>query len=272
MPIDRDAVAQRLHEFRAKATETIDRVRGAVLGEDRRGWPRRRLEQALDLVLAASHDFKSPLAGMYGWARTLRSSWRQLDDAQRDELLDRLGFELASLSRMLDNVLATARLGVEPAREDVELADAVDAAVREARMLHPDRVISVAAINAPVSVVADRARLGRILANLIDNAMKYSPLEAPVKIRVVGSNREGRVVVQDHGIGMSREEARQIFDAFSRASAARAGAEGLGLGLFLTASFVRDLKGSIELDTTPGRGSTFILRLPLAPSSEGSEG
>ena len=204
LPIDREAVVQRLHELRARASETIGRVRGAVLRNDRRGWPRRRLEQALDLVLAASHDFKSPLAGMYGWARTLRSKWDQLDEAQRNELLDRLSHELASLSRMLDNVLATARLGVEPARESVDLSDAVAAAVREAEMLRPDRRIVVSTLNAPVHVVADRARLGRILANLIDNAVKYSPRDASVKVRVLGSSLEGPSSSRIRGSGCRR--------------------------------------------------------------------
>ncbi|HVM12659.1 MAG TPA: ATP-binding protein [Actinomycetota bacterium] len=246
-----------IRRTRSAAAGALRRIRGSSPDEAE------RLEAALRLVLAASHDFKTPLTGLYGWTRTLRYRWRTLPDAQREEVLDRMLRQLAGLSRTLDNVLATARLGTVPAARPLDIRDAVHAAVREVLMLDPEREVVTVVPEHSVEVLADHARLGRILANLLDNAVKYSPADAPVTIRLVEDGAEVRVEVEDRGPGLDRVEIREIFDPHVRTGVARrSGARGTGLGLFLARSFAHDLGGDLLVRSRLGEGSTFALRLP----------
>ena len=118
---------------------------------------------------------------------------------------------------------------------------------------------------ADVSVSADVLRVQQAFANLIDNAIKYGPEQAPVEIEIASNGTSGIVRVIDHGEGVPAEEKEQIFHRFYRVDKSRSqDIAGTGLGLAITKHLVLLQRGTIDLETTPGGGATFVVTLPLA--------
>jgi two-component system OmpR family sensor kinase len=122
----------------------------------------------------------------------------------------------------------------------------------------------VAAAAEPVIVTADPARLRQIIDNLVNNALQHTPAGTPVTVTVTGGAGQGTLTVADAGPGLSAEQASRVFERFYRTDRARSRASGgTGLGLSIVAALVTAHQGTIAVDTAPGRGATFIVKLPL---------
>ena len=118
---------------------------------------------------------------------------------------------------------------------------------------------------APAKVYADADQLKQVLVALMDNALKYTPYEGTVSLSLTTSGNSAVVKVSDTGIGISPEDLPHIFERFYRADQSRSHDRGgSGLGLAIVESIVQEHQGSIEVESTPGKGSTFILKLPAA--------
>ncbi len=118
---------------------------------------------------------------------------------------------------------------------------------------------------APCLVNGDREALGRALWNLLDNAVKYSPANRTVRLDLSHADSDVAIAVRDRGLGMPESEQEEIFRKFYRGSAAEAtGIKGTGIGLALVGHIVRAHNGEIVVESSPGQGSTFVIRLPLA--------
>ena len=102
----------------------------------------------------------------------------------------------------------------------------------------------------------------RVIANLLTNALKYSPENTAVRARVIRRGSEVELAVIDHGIGIAPESLRKLFDRYYRTETAQASASGLGLGLYITRLIVESHGGRVEVSSEVGRGSTFRLFLP----------
>ena len=113
-------------------------------------------------------------------------------------------------------------------------------------------------------LMADPERLERILANLVSNALKYSPPETPVRVEAERASRFVAIRVIDRGMGIGPEDRERIFDRFFRSSSSAQKTSGLGLGLFTTKRLVEAHGGEIRVESEPGKGSTFEVRLPVA--------
>jgi two-component system phosphate regulon sensor histidine kinase PhoR len=113
---------------------------------------------------------------------------------------------------------------------------------------------------------ADREALALALRNLLDNAMKYSPDSSPVRVAVTALNGTVAVSIEDQGPGVSAQERREIFRKFTRGAAARSlNVKGTGIGLTMANQIVKAHGGRLELESEPGRGSTFTMVLPAMP-------
>jgi signal transduction histidine kinase len=116
----------------------------------------------------------------------------------------------------------------------------------------------------PVKVYGDADQLKQILVALVDNALKYTPYEGSVTLSLTTDENYAAVNVSDTGIGIIPEDLPHIFERFYRADRARSRDRGgSGLGLTIVQSIVQEHQGSIEVESTPGRGSTFTLKLPV---------
>jgi signal transduction histidine kinase len=226
---------------------------------------RRLSELRADFVSLVSHELRSPMAAVIGAARTLQSRWRELQPEQREAFLALIGDETARLAELIGDVLDTSRIdaGTFSYRfADVDLAALVDETVATAT-LGQDEVPVLARVARPVPTIrGDGERLRQVLANLIDNAVKYSPAGKEVNVALGASNGVVRITVRDQGPGIAGQDHGLIFEKFGRV-ASGASKPGTGLGLFIARSITEAHGGSLTVASAPGRGATFIVTLPV---------
>jgi two-component system phosphate regulon sensor histidine kinase PhoR len=217
-----------------------------------------------DVVTVVSHELRTPLATIYGAAQTLLHRGA-VDQALRDLLLAQIVEQAETQRRVLDAIALTNRLDrdeVELGTEEFdgrELAAEVAAAFRE--QTSHDVVLEA---EAAVRVRADRASAGQALANLVDNAVKYSPAGSRVTLGVRELDGWGRFSVSDEGPGVPAAERELVFEKFYRVDPMlRTGVGGVGLGLYVAKGLVTRMNGRIGV-LPPERGATFFVDLPLA--------
>lgn len=225
--------------------------------------------QHASFVTSVSHELKTPVASIRLLAETLRMK-PSADATEAGPLLDEILEQADRQSRLIDNVLGVARidrgLPMYHAAE-VDLGKAVDQALDRLNYLLRQEGFAVrrTPLAEPLRVSADPDGLLQAITNLVTNAVKYSGRcrEISVELNRVGSEAHLRVV--DGGIGINPAEQRRIFERFYRAPGAAREGGGTGLGLALVRHFAESHGGSVTVNSSPGRGSTFTLRLP-APS------
>jgi signal transduction histidine kinase len=226
----------------------------------------------------ASHELRTPLTSVRGLAEY---GLQQGDAASREELLRLMSLIAREADRMgglVADLLLLARFdaGRPLDRRPVDLASLAAEGVTRARIVDPGRPITLEAAE-PVIVDADEERLRQIIDNLIGNALEHTPPGSPVTVTVTGGPGPGRLTVADRGPGMTSEQASRVFERFYRTDGARTRARGgAGLGLAIAASLAAAHGGEITVDTAPGRGAAFHVRLPQAEISQetptGSQG
>ena len=213
-----------------------------------------------DLITMLAHDFRGPLTSIVGFA-DLTSEVGDVNSEQ-SEFLETIKRSAMQLSDLATDTLTLSRLE----RNEVALAlGEVDVGelVRAIAYQSSDRRQVKLEIHGDASVTGDEERLRQVFANLIDNAIKYSPDGGDPEVRVEGADDAVTVTIRDFGIGIPAGEISRVFDRFTRASNARkARISGTGFGLFLTKQLVQLHGGTIAVDSEEGRGSTFIVKLP----------
>jgi signal transduction histidine kinase len=204
---------------------------------------------------------------------TLRRRDVELDDERRARLLAVIASESDRLARIIEQVLAASRLDSGTFALSVERCDAGRLAlevVEAARINLPDGIaIGIAPGDSLPPVAADPDMLRQVLANLVENAVKYSPQGGGVHVSL--EPQEGRVLfaVRDEGLGIPLREQERIFEKFFRLDPNLArGVGGTGLGLYISRELVRRMGGRIWVASREGEGSTFFFELPVAGTEE----
>jgi signal transduction histidine kinase len=205
------------------------------------------------------------MAAVIGAARTLQQRWRELLPEQREAFLALIGDETARLAALIGDVLDTSRIdaGTFSYRfGEVDLAALVRDSVTNATV-GQDEVALLTEIASGVPVVrGDANRLRQVLANLIDNAVKYSPTGEQVQVRMAPFDGTVVVSVSDRGPGIERIDQRLIFEKFGRV-AGTSSKPGTGLGLYIARSIAEAHGGTLDVSSAPGKGATFTLKLPV---------
>jgi PAS domain S-box-containing protein len=219
-----------------------------------------------DFVSTVSHELRTPLAGVYGAAMTLRRADVDFDDEQRQVLLDVIAAEAGRLARIVEDILSAGQLDANTLTLSVEPCDAGELAAEAVRAAQT-RFADAAAIDLRcepgAQVAADRSRLLQVLANLIDNAVKYSAPGEPVEVAIASVNGNVRLSVSDRGLGIPASELERVFDKFFRLDPELArGVGGTGLGLYICRELVDLMAGRIWAEARAGGGSTFVVELP----------
>jgi two-component system sensor histidine kinase MprB len=205
------------------------------------------------LVADASHELRTPLTSTRTNIDLLREG--RLPPEEAKHALDEASIELAALTTLVSDLVELARGEERKLRvEDVQLDDLVAGAVERARSRAPEATFVTSL--SPTVVHADPVLLERAVLNLLDNAVKYSPVGAPIEVTV----REGEVVVADQGPGVAEEDAARIFDRFYRSAAARS-KPGAGLGLAIVREAARAHGGDATVESSAS-GASFRLSLP----------
>ncbi len=226
-----------------------------------------------DLVRNVSHELRTPVASILMLAEVLEDGG--LGREKEAEYASRIAGEARRLARLIENVLDLAR--VEQGARQLDLAPAplgavVVAAVESFRGSEDGRragKIELDDASSGARCLLDADALEQVLTNLLTNAVKYSPEGAPVVVRcvVAATGREARAEVVDRGRGLSSEERRRLFEPFYRARPEDARATGVGIGLVVAFELAKLLGGRLEVESEPGRGSTFALVLPLVTAA-----
>ena len=231
-----------------------------------------------EFLSVASHELKTPLTTLKGSAQLLA---RQLNRAEPDRegvgrSLVRLQTQIDRLEALIADLLDASRLQQSELALRLEPVDLAALARQVSDRFLPGSEEGPAhalLLDTPSPVVGlwDADRLDQVLTNLVSNALKYSPQGGEVRVRVAraeepgGESEQAEVVVSDQGIGIPAAEQATLFAPFVRGSAARQIAGGTGLGLYISARIVERHGGTIAVESAPGRGSTFTVRLPLRP-------
>jgi heavy metal sensor kinase len=228
-----------------------------------------RLESAFTHVrrfaVDAAHELRTPLTVLKGGIEVALRADR--DPAEYRDVLRSNLEEVEQLIALAENLLLLSRLRMDMAlpRQAIELEtllmEVVDTGVRLAS--GRGVVVRLGAVE-PLIVHGDPATLRRALVNLVENAIKYTKAGGKVELALERDGRHAVVAVSDTGVGMDPKDADRIFEPFVRLDSARAGeASGAGLGLSIVHSIVVAHDGRLSVQTAPGVGSTFAIRLPL---------
>jgi signal transduction histidine kinase len=220
-----------------------------------------------EFVAVASHELRTPLAAVYGAAITLRQ--HDLDPETRDSMLDVIFHESDRLARIVNDVLWASRLESGGLRTQIEVCDAVELAeavvADTRRVLPPECSLELFTPPDVPAVAADPEKLRRVLVNLVDNAVKYSPDGGRIAIELAPADGHVRFVVRDQGLGIPETEVERIFDKFHRLDPyLQRGVSGTGLGLYICRELVEQMNGRIWVESSVGEGSTFSFELPVA--------
>jgi len=232
---------------------------------------RRETEMAqlkADFVANVSHDLKTPLSVIRMFGETLEMG-RVADEGARREYYRVITREAERLSRLIDNVLDFSRIERGRRRYD-PVPTAVEALVRETleAFEYPlaqqgfKAEVTVAADLPPVRLDADA--VGQALANLVDNAIKYSGERRSLRVDARVENRQLAITVADEGLGIPREEQARIFEKFYRVGRSETqGRRGSGVGLALVRHVAAAHGGRVTVESRPGEGSRFTMWFPL---------
>lgn len=216
-----------------------------------------------DFVATVSHELRTPITAMIGAAKTLKRGGDQMSPEERESFLHMIERQGERLLRLTRGVLAGAQLesGAAPARERVDvaaLAREVAEELLEARSRSHD--VEVTAEPEGTSTWGDPTALRQILTNLVENALKYSPEGSKVRVGVFDLSSETLLEVSDEGPGIDAASLGTIFERFKQMESSRSG--GFGLGLYIVKNLVEQHRGTVEVTSEAGAGTTFKVRLP----------
>lgn len=231
---------------------------------------RKAQEAKSTFISSISHELKTPVALIKGWASTLRRDDVQWDRQKIREGLAVIEDETDRLTELIENLLATSKLQAEGMRlthiEPVDMAALASRAVERfrAQAAQHTLVLDFPEDGLP-PVQGDETRLRQVLDNLISNAIKYSPDGGEIRVGGSADAEHVTVYVADQGVGIPLDEQEHIFERFYRVDDALSrDTQGAGLGLYLAQALVKAHNGQITVESQPGKGATFRVILPRA--------
>lgn len=239
---------------------------------ERRSAPERRVAELerreklrQEFLATLSHELRNPIGAIHTNAQLLKSRHKEVEVARPAEAIER---QVMRLTKILDDLLDVVKIsqGEEMFFQLVSIQQVVSSAVEVARRFMDThrRELTVSMPEAPLYTHADTSRLSQAVANVIANAVKYSPQQGEILIRVLESGDQAIIAVRDTGIGIAKEDISGIFDRFSDGVAKRDSAGGLGLGLYIARELVQLHHGRIEARSEGlGKGAEFLIQLPL---------
>ncbi len=229
-----------------------------------------RLEESFQYIRRfsadASHELRTPLTALRGELEAIAERAR-LDDDARDTIGSSLE-ETERLTRIVESLLAISRIDAGEAqmeRARFDLAELAATTTEQMRLLAEDKRIRLECrTGGEVEIVGDRVRLKQVVVNLVDNAIKYTPEGGAVAVVVSAEDSRALILVEDNGAGVPADAAPHVFERFYRVDKARSRQMGgVGLGLAIVKSIVAAHGGQVEVESEEGKGSRFIVELPL---------
>ncbi|MFL5694805.1 MAG: PAS domain S-box protein [Ktedonobacteraceae bacterium] len=228
---------------------------------------RLELERRKDeFISTASHELKTPITTLRGFTDLLLRRFKRQGMQEEMPMLTRMDAQIKRLTRLVDELLdaSKAQAGrLDYEEEPVDLAALLQETVEIMQPISPTHTLIVSETT-PAMVMGDKDRLGQVLTNLISNAVKYSPQANQVDLSLTTSDKTVALRIRDDGIGIPKAHQKHIFDRFYRARDSHSKAfPGLGVGLYIAHEIVKRHGGEITVESEEGKGSTFVVSLPL---------
>jgi len=222
-----------------------------------------------EFVANVSHELKTPLTSIKGFAETLGEEGGLEDAANTRKFLGIIQKQAQRLEMLVDDLLSLSAIESKEAKMDAAAQDVAPiiqsvVAMRKPAIDAAGHRITVDVPPALPKVYIDRNRIEQVFINLLDNAVKFTPAKGEVRIRARAEGPFVRVDIEDTGVGIAPEHLSRIFERFFRVDKARSiESGGTGLGLAIVKHIVQAHQGKVEVQSIPGRGSTFSVFLPL---------
>lgn len=220
--------------------------------------------QQKNFLLSVTHELKSPVASVKLFLQTLEK--RELDRNKQLEIINRAVSETNRLDQLIGNILMAAQLenhAFSIRHETLQLSEIANDFVERINLKHPGKRVKLE-LGANIQIEADPDALESILLNLTENALKYSPENEPVTLKIFSEDQKAVVQVIDRGQGIPEEEKRKIFEKFYRSGNEETRRhKGTGLGLYIVAILAGLHQAGLKVMENPGGGSIFELRLKL---------
>lgn len=229
-------------------------------------------EYQREIIANVSHDFRSPLTSIKGYAEAIKDG--TIPPEQQEKYLDIVLFEVDRLTKLTSNLLTLNTMDkkgiiLQPSEFDANeliknLARSFEGQCKKKRL-----VIQLVFSAKEVFVTADRDKIAQVLYNLVDNAIKFSQPDASIRITVEEKGRKAMISVKDTGVGIPKEDLTKIWDRFYKSDSSRGkDKKGTGLGLSIAKEIITAHKENITVISTEGVGTEFVFTIPLARVEE----
>jgi K+-sensing histidine kinase KdpD len=225
---------------------------------------RRLVRLQSDFIATVSHELKTPLGFIKGYATTLLRTDTQWDENTQREFLDIINEETDRLTELVDNLLDSSRLQsgtLDIEFRSVDLAALIEENLARLRLRYPELEIRWKVSGSNALIDGDPKRLSQVIDNLIGNAAKYAA-NAPLDVSLRSSPESVQLLVKDRGPGIADEDLEHVFKRFYRSVVTKDKVRGSGLGLFICEQIVKAHRGDIRVSSIAGKGAEFVITLP----------
>ncbi len=227
----------------------------------------KEMDQQKDLFISiASHELKTPITSIKGYAQVLQLMYKNSEDAVLTKSLDSIDKQVEKLTHLISDLLNLSKIKSGKFllnKEHFQMNGLIEDVIDEIRHINPEYNIILSQLAATM-ICADRERISQVLINFLSNAIKYSPNSKEIKINSVIENNNIVVSVEDCGIGINKNDQQKIFERFYRVEGkSEKTFPGFGIGLFISSEIIHRHNGEIGIKSEPGKGSIFYFSLPL---------
>ncbi len=225
------------------------------------------IQQRKDNFIAmASHELKTPLTSVKAYAQIIGMMLAEKGCKEELQMIEKIDKQINSLTNLVSDLLNISKIDMgrlEYERTYFTLNDCIMHVAEELQRTTTHQLHIQ--LDTPVTVFADQNRIGQVISNYITNAIKYSPDAGRINIKTKLTGNTVVVSVQDYGIGINSAEQRLVFDQFYRVNNAKHQSfPGMGLGLYISATIIKNEHGSVWVESEEDKGSTFYFCLPVA--------
>lgn len=268
---------QRISDTASAIKEGNLSARTGLSGDDQLGQLGQRFDEMADaierdrdlerqLIGDVAHELRTPLMAIQATVEAIQDGVFEADE----EHLNTISFETRRLGRLVEALLHLNRLEngtTEVKRDLVNLSSVVGGlSTTHEALIESSGIMFFTDVAPNVMIVGDQDLISQAVANLLSNAVRYTPENGMVTVELTRENGYAKISVRDTGVGISDEDMKKVFSRFWRADAARQSVDGgLGIGLALVKEVVDQHFGDVSVSSTLGEGSTFVMRIPLAP-------
>ncbi|HUR66760.1 MAG TPA: ATP-binding protein [Chitinophagaceae bacterium] len=227
---------------------------------------RREIERKDEFISVASHELKTPLTSLKGYLQLMQEQEHLPDDTKM--FITRGNASINKLQHLINDLLDASKIKagkLEFNKEVIDLAQLANNCIENCRYMYPAFNIKKE-LDENVMVLGNHERLEQVIMNLVNNAVKYSPVNKKINFLVEKKDDRAIVSIKDFGVGMSQADQKKVFERFYRAGHDKS-TPGLGMGLYISAEIVKQHNGSMSVQSKPGKGSVFSFSLPLIETS-----